>query len=101
MSNQVESVLGRLEALKREQGGAVLLFRLGDFYESFGGDAAVVSEVCHVGRCSRPRVGWLAGIPYHRLDESVRRLQEAGYRVAVCEQETNEDGERVERWKSY
>ena len=101
MAKDLESAAERLEDLMRRHGGPVRLVRLGDWYESFGTDALVVSQVCHVGCCSHPRVGWIAGVPYHRLHESVRRLQQAGYKVAVCEQETNEDGERGERWKSY
>ncbi|MFN8638970.1 MAG: hypothetical protein U0360_05820 [Dehalococcoidia bacterium] len=77
--------------MKRQHPEALLLFRMGDFYETFERDAEVVSAVLGIALTSRPmgrdvgRVA-LAGIPYHALDRYLDRLLAAGHRVALCEQ---------------
>src|SRR5512144_375293 len=81
-------------ALKKQYPDIILLFRLGDFYETFDDDARIVSEVCDVVLTSRPVGGDqrvpLAGVPYHAIDTYVARLIGAGYRVAIAEQIGNE-----------
>ncbi|HEX9115748.1 MAG TPA: DNA mismatch repair protein MutS, partial [Anaerolineae bacterium] len=77
-------------ALKKQYPDIILLFRLGDFYETFDDDARTVSAVCDVVLTSRPvgndeRVP-LAGVPYHAIDTYVAKLIGAGYRVAIAEQ---------------
>src|SRR5919199_5528858 len=77
-------------ALKRQHPDAILLFRLGDFYESFDADAELVSRVLRITLTSR-EVGKgkrvpLAGVPYHSVESYLARLVAAGYRVAICEQ---------------
>ena len=67
-----------------------LLFRLGDFYETFDEDAEITARELDIVLTSRPvgkgvRVP-LAGIPYHALDNYLARLIEKGYHVAICEQ---------------
>ena len=69
---------------------AVVLFRLGDFYETFDEDARVVSEALEIVLTSREmgkgqRVP-MAGIPHHALDGYLARLIRQGHRVAICEQ---------------
>ncbi|RLC81260.1 MAG: DNA mismatch repair protein MutS [Chloroflexi bacterium] len=76
--------------IKRRYPDAILLFRLGDFYETFDEDAKIVSEVCNIVLTSRPvgkgqRVP-LAGVPYHALETYLAKLIAAGYKVAICEQ---------------
>lgn len=68
----------------------MLLFRLGDFYETFDRDAEIAAEVLDIVLTSREmgkghRVP-LAGIPYHAADGYIARLISAGYKVAICEQ---------------
>lgn len=68
----------------------ILLFRLGDFYETFNEDAEITSQVFNIA-LTRKRVGKdhyvpLAGIPYHSLDSYLGKLIRAGYKVAICEQ---------------
>lgn len=68
----------------------VLLFRLGDFYETFDGDAIVAAEVLDIVLTGRDmgkgnRVP-LAGIPYHAADGYIAKLIAAGHKVAICEQ---------------
>jgi DNA mismatch repair protein MutS len=68
---------------------AVLLFRVGDFYETFGEDALKASRALGITLTSRNNGGSdieLAGFPYHSLDLYLPRLVRAGYRVAICEQ---------------
>lgn len=68
---------------------AVLLFRVGDFYETFGEDAVKASKALGITLTSRNNGGSdieLAGFPYHSLDMYLPRLVRAGYRVAICEQ---------------
>src|SRR5512133_2789516 len=75
---------------KRQYQDCILLFRLGDFYETFDEDAEVVSRELDIVLTSRPVGGGvrvpLAGIPYHALDNYLVRLIEKGYHVAIAEQ---------------
>ncbi len=78
--------------IKRKYPQAIVLFRLGDFYETFDDDAKVVSRELDIVLTSREmgkghRVP-LAGIPYHALDNYLGRLVNRGYKVAICEQVT-------------
>jgi len=87
--------------LKSTHPDCILLFRLGDFYETFDDDARVVARVCDVVLTSRPvgndqRVP-LAGVPYHSVEGYIARLVEAGYRVAIAEQITEPGKGLVER----
>jgi DNA mismatch repair protein MutS len=76
--------------LKRDHPDCILLFRLGDFYETFDEDAEVVAHDLDIVLTSRPVGGGvrvpLAGIPYHALDNYLSRLIEKGHRVAIAEQ---------------
>ena len=76
--------------IKQENPDAVLLFRMGDFYETFDDDARIAARVLEIALTSREmgkgqRVP-LAGIPYHALDSYLSRLVKAGHKVAICEQ---------------
>ena len=76
--------------IKKEHEDAILLFRMGDFYETFDDDARVVSRELEIALTAREmgrghRVP-LAGIPYHALDSYLARLIKKGFRVAICEQ---------------
>lgn len=68
---------------------ALLLYRVGDFYETFGDDAVKTSKALGITLTSRNNGGSdvpLAGFPFHALDMYLPRLVRAGYRVAICEQ---------------
>ncbi|MFW6163492.1 MAG: DNA mismatch repair protein MutS [Planctomycetota bacterium] len=74
---------------KKQHPGTVLLFRMGDFYETFYDDAKLVSRVCGLTLTSRPYAEGrmpLAGFPYHSLEGYLKKLIAAGHKVAVCEQ---------------
>ncbi|MFQ5446102.1 MAG: DNA mismatch repair protein MutS [Saprospiraceae bacterium] len=75
--------------MKSKYPDAILLFRVGDFYETFGEDAVKTSKAVGIVLTSRNNGGndvELAGFPYHSLDMYLPRLVRAGYRVAICEQ---------------
>ncbi len=75
---------------KKRVGEAVLLFRMGDFYETFYDDAVLCSKVLGIALTSRSKQNDkpipLAGIPYHALDSYLGKLVAAGYKVAISEQ---------------
>ncbi len=77
-------------ALKAEHPEALLLFRCGDFYETYGEDALTASKVLGIVLTKRssatPGAIPMAGFPYHSLETYLPRLVRAGYKVAVCDQ---------------
>jgi DNA mismatch repair protein MutS len=76
--------------IKAKYPDAILLFRVGDFYETFGEDAVKASSCLGITLTKRGNGAAgeipLAGIPYHSLDNYLSKLVKAGYRVAICEQ---------------
>jgi DNA mismatch repair protein MutS len=78
------------KAIKAKYPDAVLLFRVGDFYETFGPDAIIASQVLGITLTRRNNGGAsdseLAGFPHHALDTYLHKLVKAGYRVAICDQ---------------
>ncbi|MEM1424694.1 MAG: DNA mismatch repair protein MutS, partial [Planctomycetota bacterium] len=64
----------------------VLFFRMGDFYEMFDDDARLVHRVLGLTLTERSSGIPMAGLPYHQLDAYLRRMVDAGHRVAVCDQ---------------
>lgn len=77
-------------AIKQKYPDAILLFRVGDFYETFGEDAIVASKVLGITLTKRnngaANSSELAGFPYHSLDTYLHKLVKAGHRVAICDQ---------------
>jgi DNA mismatch repair protein MutS len=74
---------------KKKQPDAILLFRIGDFYETFGQDAITASRVLGITLTNRNNGSAdteLAGFPHHSVDTYLPKLVRAGYRVAICEQ---------------
>ncbi len=76
--------------MKAKHPDAVLLFRVGDFYETFSDDAISASEILGITLTRRANGAAqsveLAGFPHHALDTYLPRLVRAGKRVAICEQ---------------
>lgn len=75
--------------IKERYPDAVLLFRVGDFYETFGEDAIIASGVLGITltkRANGSSNAELAGFPHHSLDTYLHKLVKAGYRVAICDQ---------------
>jgi DNA mismatch repair protein MutS len=79
--------------IKKRQSDAILLFRIGDFYEAFDDDARLLAKELNIVLTSKPmgknlRVP-LAGVPFHSLDKHLATLISRGHRVAICEQLTD------------
>lgn len=76
--------------IKRKHPDAILLFRVGDFYETFGEDAIKASEILGITLTRRANGAAsfveLAGFPHHAIDTYLPKLVRAGQRVAICEQ---------------
>lgn len=76
--------------IKAQYPGAILLFRVGDFYETFGEDAVRASRILGITLTKRNNGGDeetpLAGFPHHALDTYLPKLVRAGERVAICDQ---------------
>ena len=84
--------------IKDEHPGTILLFRVGDFYETFADDAQLVSKELGITLTKRNNGGDqtpLAGFPYHALDNYLPKLVKKGYKVAVCDQ--TEDPEEAKK----
>jgi DNA mismatch repair protein MutS len=83
-------LMKQYSAIKAKYPGTILLYRVGDFYETFGEDAIVVSKILGIilakrGAGSASEIE-LAGFPHHSLDTYLPKLVRAGKRVAVCDQ---------------
>ncbi|MCK5223335.1 DNA mismatch repair protein MutS, partial [Candidatus Calescamantes bacterium] len=77
--------------IKEKYPDTILLYRVGDFYETFFEDARTASRVLNIALTSRGKSSNgesipLAGIPYHALDSYLYKLVKAGHNAAVCEQ---------------
>ncbi|MFM2392735.1 MAG: hypothetical protein RLZZ546_717, partial [Bacteroidota bacterium] len=86
---KVTPLMAQYFKLKSKHPDAILLYRVGDFYETFGDDAVKTANVLGIVLTSRNNGGSdiaLAGFPYHSLDVYLPKLVRAGYRVAICEQ---------------
>ena len=83
-------LMKQYNAIKAKHPGALLLFRVGDFYETFGEDAVKASKVLDIVLTKRANGAAshieLAGFPHHSLDTYLPRLVRAGNRVAICDQ---------------
>ena len=81
--------MAQYKELKSKYDDAILLFRVGDFYETFSEDAITASKVLGIVLTARNNGSSkveLAGFPHHSLDSYLPKLVQAGHRVAVCEQ---------------
>ena len=81
--------MGQYNAIKAKHPGALLLFRVGDFYETFGEDAIKTSKIVGIVLTARNNGDSkieLAGFPHHSLDTYLPKLVRAGERVAICDQ---------------
>lgn len=99
MSKQKQTpLMQQYQQIKEKHPGTILLFRVGDFYETFSDDAVLISRELGITLTRRNNAGDqtpLAGFPYHAVDTYLPRLVKRGYRVAVCEQ--TEDPESAKK----
>ena len=83
-------LMKQYNAIKAKYPGALLLFRVGDFYETFGEDAVKASKILDIVLTKRSNGAAshveLAGFPHHALDSYLPKLVRAGARVAICDQ---------------
>ncbi|MEO6329975.1 MAG: DNA mismatch repair protein MutS [Ginsengibacter sp.] len=88
--NKETPLMQQHNAIKAKYPDAILLFRVGDFYETFGPDAITTSKILGITLTKRnngsPTSSELAGFPHHALDTYLHKLVKAGYRVAICDQ---------------
>ncbi len=89
-SSKETPLMKQYNAIKAKHPGALLLFRVGDFYETFGEDAIKASKVLEIVLTKRANGSAshieLAGFPHHSLDTYLPKLVRAGNRVAICDQ---------------
>lgn len=90
MSKKITPLMKQYWDIKNKYPDTIILFRVGDFYETFADDAHIASKVLGIVLTKRSNGAAaeedLAGFPYHSLDTYLPRLVRAGYRVAICEQ---------------
>ena len=82
-------LMKQFNRIKAKYPDALLLFRVGDFYETFGKDAIKSSRILDIVLTNRANGSSkieLAGFPYHSLDTYLPKLVQAGERVAICDQ---------------
>ena len=88
-SDAYDGVMEQFDAMKQKHPDAILLFRLGDFYETYREDAVKASVALGITTANRIINGIetkIAGFPYHALDTYLPKLVRSGYRIAICEQ---------------
>jgi DNA mismatch repair protein MutS len=88
-AEKLTPAMKQFHKFKQKYPDAILFFRMGDFYETFYEDAKICSKVLGLTLTSRSKGANpipLAGVPYHAVDGYLKKMLQAGYRVAVCEQ---------------
>lgn len=89
MAKKVTPLMKQYNTIKARYPDALLLFRVGDFYETFGEDAVRAAGILHITLTARNNGGddvELAGFPHHSLNTYLPKLVMAGCRVAICDQ---------------
>ena len=87
--SKVTPLMKQYNSIKAKYPNAMLLFRVGDFYETFGNDAVLSSKILGITLTKRSNGSSndaLAGFPHHALDTYLPKLVRAGHRVAICDQ---------------
>ncbi|MGM0635441.1 MAG: DNA mismatch repair protein MutS [Bacteroidota bacterium] len=88
-SAKITPLMKQYNAIKSKYPDALLLFRVGDFYETFGEDAVKTARILNIVLTNRNNGGErieLAGFPHHSLNSYLPKLVKAGERVAICDQ---------------
>ncbi len=88
---ELTPMMRQFHDMKASNPDAILLFRCGDFYETYCEDAVIASQVLGITLTKRNQKGAnatteMAGFPHHALDNYLPRLIRAGFRVAICDQ---------------
>ena len=89
-NDKLSPMMQHYVTVKKQHGDAILMFRLGDFYEMFFEDAIKASAILDLtltGRdCGIGKRAEMCGVPYHAVDNYIKRLVDNGFKVAICEQ---------------
>ena len=89
-SGRLTPMMAQYQRIKREHPDRILLYRMGDFYETFYEDAVTASRVLGIALTTRGKSEGepvpLAGVPHHSVNTYIHRLLRAGHSVAICEQ---------------
>src|SRR5436309_10589282 len=89
-SDAATPLMRQYNSIKKQVPNALLMFRLGDFYELFHQDAVVAARELEITLTARNKERGdpvpMCGVPYHSADGYIARLIQRGYRVAICEQ---------------
>ena len=83
--SKLSPMMAQWHACKKAAGSAILLFRMGDFYEAFFEDAALIAKELDLTLTSRQEIP-MSGVPYHTCEAYIDKLVSKGFRVAVAEQ---------------
>ncbi|HXQ26217.1 MAG TPA: DNA mismatch repair protein MutS [Candidatus Acidoferrales bacterium] len=90
MTEPATPLMQQYHAVKKQHPAALLLFRLGDFYELFYDDAVLASRILQITLTARNKEKGqpvpMCGVPYHAAENYIARLIRAGHKVAICEQ---------------
>ncbi|MFN9263931.1 MAG: DNA mismatch repair protein MutS [Acidobacteriota bacterium] len=102
MAAETTPLMRQYHSVKEQVPGALLFFRMGDFYEIFMDDAVIAARELEITLTSRNKDAEqpipMAGVPYHAADGYLARLIAKGYRVAICEQmEAPSPGKKIVR----
>ena len=88
--NKSTPVMKQFWNIKEKNKDCIILFRMGDFYETFENDAKITSKILGIALTKRSNGAAssvaLAGFPYHSLDQYLHKLLKEGHKVAICEQ---------------
>jgi len=91
---KVTPMMAQYHKIKEIHKDAILMFRLGDFYEMFFEDALAASKILQIALTARNGTP-MCGIPYHALDNYLSKLIRAGKKVAICDQVTEPTGKGI------
>lgn len=90
MTEPTSPLMRQYHAIKKQHPAALLLFRLGDFYELFFEDAVLASRILQITLTARNKEKGeaipMCGVPYHAAENYIARLIRAGHKIAICEQ---------------
>ena len=100
---EITPMMQQYYQIKEKYRDAIVLFRVGDFYETFGEDARVASKELNIaltatgrGKGTARKIP-MAGVPFHAVTPYIKQLIKKGYKVAICEQVENEESKEIER----
>ncbi|MBU1151218.1 DNA mismatch repair protein MutS, partial [Patescibacteria group bacterium] len=92
-------MMAQYKKIKAEYEDAILMFRMGDFYEMFFEDAIEASKILQITLTARSKGGDskapMCGVPFHAVDGYLAKLTRAGKKVAICDQITEPTGKGI------